>query len=247
MITAKHHPLYVRFSDWIMKKLLNRHFRCIHIESKLKDQTESRLKDQGGPVLLIANHFSWWDGFLARYAVTKTLKKKVFVMMLEEELSKHPFLRKVGAFSIRRNSRSASQSIQYARQILQKPDHLLLIFPQGKFQSSHQYPLDFEEGWFRILQGAPENTRVVFLAALTDYFTYRRPGLYIHMDDGCRYSSAGLSSGNAGTDSGKSDIEPGNATGCYESGGFKSPKEVESAYNLFLKKAIQHQNQQANQ
>ncbi|MFP4065849.1 MAG: 1-acyl-sn-glycerol-3-phosphate acyltransferase, partial [Bacteroidales bacterium] len=167
------------------------------------------------------------------------LKKKVFVMMLEEELSKHPFLRKVGAFSIRRNSRSASQSIQYARQILQKPDHLLLIFPQGKFQSSHQYPLDFEEGWFRILQGAPENTRVVFLAALTDYFTYRRPGLYIHMDDACRYSSAGRSSGNAGTDS-------GNQTACQEFGGFKSPKEVESAYNLFLEKAIQHQNQQAN-
>ncbi|GEM_PF-353241 len=238
MITANHHPLYARIFDWIMKGLLNRHFRCICIESEIKDQD--------GPVLLIANHFSWWDGFMVRYVVPKTMKKKVFVMMLEEELSKRPFLRKVGAFSIKRNSRSAAESIQYARQILENPDHLLLIFPQGQFQSSHQYPLNFEEGWFRILPGAPENTRLVFLAALTDYFSSRRPGLYIHMDDGCRYSYAGRSSGSAGTDSGKSDIEPGNATGCYEFGGFKSPKEVESAYNLFLKKAIQHQNLHAN-
>ena len=232
MITARHHSLYARVFDWIRKGLLNRHFRSIHIESKLKEQD--------GPVLLNANHFSWWDGFIVRYAVPKTLKKKVFVMMLEEELSKRPFLRKVGAFSIKRNSRSAAESIQYARQILENPNHLLLIFPQGQFQSSHQYPLDFEEGWFRILQGAPENTRLVFLAALTDYFANRRPGLYIHMADAYRDSSPGTTSENAGIDS-------GNTTEFGKTSVFQSPKGVESAYNLFLIKAIQCQNQQANQ
>ena len=223
MIRAKHHPLYVRASDWIMKMLLHRHFRHIQIQNNLKDRQ--------GPVLLLANHFSWWDGFLARYAITKTLKKKVFVMMLEEELSKRPFLRKVGAFSIRRNSRSVTETIKYAQQVLQNPDHLLLIFPQGRFQSSHQYPLGFEDGWFRILQGAPGNTRVVFLAALTDYFAFRKPGLYIYLDEVFRHTIDGRDQESAGQYEGADN--------------FGSPEAAETAYNHFLKKAVEQQNRLA--
>jgi len=232
MITAKHHPLYVRGSDWIMKRLMNRYFRHIHIRSELDDRQ--------GPVLLLANHFSWWDGFLARYAVTKTLKKKVFVMMLEEELSKRPVLRKVGAFSVRKNSRTAAESMDYALKILENPNHLLLLFPQGKFQSLHQYPLEFEKGWFRILERAPKDTRVVFLAALTDYFDRRKPGLNIYLEEASRYSSGGRDSGFTDTIHQKNAKHPEATT-------FLSPKEAESAYNEFLKNAIERQNQQANQ
>ncbi len=232
MITAKHHPLYVRASDWIMKRLLHRHFRHIRIRSKLDDHK--------GPVLLLANHFSWWDGFLARYAVTKTLKKKVFVMMLEEELSKHPVLRKVGAFSVRKNSRTATESMDYALKILENPGHLLLLFPQGKFQSLHQYPLEFEKGWFRILERAPKDTKVVFLAALTDYFDHRRPDLTIYLDQATRYSSDGR-------DSGLTDTAPEKTTKHSEAATFCSPEEAASAYNEFLKNAIEQQNRKANQ
>ena len=232
MIRAKHHPLYVRASDWIMERLLHRHFRQIHIRSQVKDPE--------GPVLLLANHFSWWDGFLARYAVTKTLKKKVFVMMLEEELSKRPVLRKVGAFSVRKNSRTVKESMDYAIKILESPDHLLLLFPQGKFQSLHQYPLEFEKGWFRILEEAPGNTKVVFLAALTDYFDHRRPDLTIYLDQANRYNSGGR-------DSGLTDTAPEKTAKHSETATFRSPEEATSAYNEFLKKAIEQQNRKANQ
>lgn len=58
---------------------------------------------------------------------------------------------------------------------------MVLIFPQGKFQSLHQHPLTFEKGWMRIPQKAKGPLQVVFMAYLTDYFAHPRPELSIYL------------------------------------------------------------------
>ncbi len=78
--------------------------------------------------------------FIAQRVNNLVFKRKMHVMMLEEELHKRSFLRKLGAFSIRKNSLSALHSLKYATKILSKPKNLLLLFPQGSFQSAHRYP-----------------------------------------------------------------------------------------------------------
>ncbi len=175
MIAAQHNA----FIDFMVGRPVSLLMRCVFRSIRIHGQK----CPAKGPVLLIANHFSWWDGFIAREVNTAVFKRRLHVMMLEEELSKRPFLRKMGAFSIRRKSRGALQSLNYAAALLDNPDHLLLLFPQGEFQTTHRYPLNFQNGWYRILEKAPQDTQIFFMACLSDFFRHQRPALDIYLRD----------------------------------------------------------------
>lgn len=130
-----------------------------------------------GSVLMIGNHISWWDGFWAKRVNHRILKRRLHVMMLEEQLRGRLFLSRMGAFSIRKNHRDAINSLEYAANLLSNPQNMVVLFPQGRFQSLHQHPVSFEKGWFRILQKAPENTQLLFMANMIDYFDHPKPTL----------------------------------------------------------------------
>jgi 1-acyl-sn-glycerol-3-phosphate acyltransferase len=51
-------------------------------------------------VLLLANHFSWWDGFLLYYINQKVFRKQFHVMVIEETVQKVGFFKYMGAFSV---------------------------------------------------------------------------------------------------------------------------------------------------
>jgi len=222
MIQAAHN----RFFDQVFGAYLNAHMHFVFKSITITNN----FRDTGGPVLLIGNHFSWWDGFIARHVNKKVLHRKLHLMMQEDQLSKRKFLSKLGAFSIRRNSRDAINSLQYATNILHDPGNLLIIFPQGKFQSLHQHPLSFEKGWFRIIQKAPDNTQILFLAALTDYFASPRPHLNIYLDQ--PVCAAEKKATDYGSDSERKCIMER----------FSDVSSVESAYNKFIGRCIAAQN-----
>ena len=98
-------------------------------------------------------------------------------MMLEEQLQGRLFLSRMGAFSIKKSHRDAINSLNYAASLLHNPENLVLIFPQGRFQSLQQHPVSFEKGWFRVVQKMPENTHMVFMANMIDYFDQPKPTL----------------------------------------------------------------------
>ncbi|MCC8094901.1 MAG: hypothetical protein LIP05_05840 [Tannerellaceae bacterium] len=71
------------------------------------------------PVLLVANHFCWWDEFI-QYRLNRQYYQRTFhVMMLEEQLKKYPVLNRCGAFSVQKNSRDILNSLNYSTEILQ--------------------------------------------------------------------------------------------------------------------------------
>lgn len=123
-------------------------------------------------------------------------------------------------------------SLKYATKILSKPKNLLLLFPQGSFQSAHRYPVTFEKGWFRILEKAPANTQVVFMASLCDYFEFRKPALNVYLHHVRPESASEINSVT------QSVGKPGQAL-------FPDAGAVEAAYNVFLKDAIEAQEKQA--
>ena len=222
MITASHSPFFDAFFGIYLDAHMRLAFKSIQINNYFIDK--------GGAILLIGNHFSWWDGFVARHVNKKVLKRKLHLMMEEEQLSKRRFLCKLGAFSIKKNSRSAQESLQYATDLLSKPENLVILFPQGKFQSMHQHPLSFESGWFRIIKKAPENTNVVFMASLVDYYASPRPSLHIYLDQPCCISDQTNMEGSSGPESSRRFM------------GFTDSSEVEEAYNGFLARCIASQN-----
>ena len=184
MIKAKHSPLYVRFFRFYSRHMIFRHFREIKIKGAY---TGKEL-----PVLLIGNHFSWWDGFIANYLNAIIFKKRFHVMMLEEQLEPRLFLNKAGAYSIKKNSRDVVESLEYTKDLLKSAKNLVTIYPQGEIQSLYHYPLEFEKGITSVLKKLENKVDIVFLVALVDYFSHKKPTLTLALKEYPAYSSSSV-------------------------------------------------------
>ena len=100
-------------------------------------------------------------------------------MMLEDQLKSRMFINKVGAFSIKKTSRSAIESLAYSSEILSGRDNLLLMFPQGKFETLYTRIFSFEPGIEKIIKGLALAPDVWFMVNLVEYFANQKPSLFI--------------------------------------------------------------------
>ncbi len=169
MIKARHYWFYVKFFHYYSRFMLRRHFRDISIKGNITDR--------GQPVLLIGNHFSWWDGFFALYVNQEIFQRRFYVMMLENQLKNRMFLNKAGAFGIRKQSHSVVGAIEYTRNLIQDPANIVAMYPQGEIRSMFHYPVRFERGITNILSGLENQVQIVFLAVLPDFFSHPKLSL----------------------------------------------------------------------
>lgn len=175
MIKANHTFWGGLFFRYYTEIRLRRHFRFICFEGDVKDN--------GLPILMIANHFSWWDGFIQLYTNERFFKRRFFVMMLEQQLKKHPILTYAGAFSIRKNARNVVESLDYALQVLTSNQQLLLLFPQGEIKSLYTSDIRFERGLEYLLSKRMNEIQLVFNVNLIDYFSDNKPGLTVYLKE----------------------------------------------------------------
>src|SRR6187402_1867328 len=110
MIYPQNNRLIRCFFDKYIRWIIGRNFQDVHFNTIELEQSKS--------VLLLANHFSWWDGFILYYLNAKLLKKNFHIMVLEETVQKVGFIKYMGAFSINKNSRDMVASLNYAAQLL---------------------------------------------------------------------------------------------------------------------------------
>lgn len=174
MIQARHIPFFVRFFNWYSRRMMQMHFQDIRYHNAIQAPEKS--------MLVIANHFSWWDGFFVVHYNNRFFQKKFHVMMLEDQLKNRSFLNKAGAFSIKKNSRSAIDSLKYAGEILSDDDNLLLMFPQGEIQSQHQCQFTFKKGIETILKHTKIHPEILFVANLTEYYSHKKPSLDVYFE-----------------------------------------------------------------
>lgn len=175
MLKAKHHFIVYPFFQFYTLFLLKRRFHSVTIKGRFSDEKK--------PVLLIANHVSWWDGFWAMYLKLKLLKRKFYFMMREDQLRKFRFFNYTGAFSVHKKSRETIETLQYASSVLKNSENMLLIYPQGKIRSLYDADFTFEQGIERILRSKENDIQVVFSANLVDYFSQPKPSLYIYVEN----------------------------------------------------------------
>ena len=64
-------------------------------------------------------------------------------MLLEETSIRIPILKYSGAFSINKRSRDIIKSLDYAAKLLNDPENMVLIFPQGKYYSNFVNDVEF--------------------------------------------------------------------------------------------------------
>jgi len=134
--------------------------------------------EQDKSILLIGNHFSYWDGFIANELNFRFLKKKFYILMLEKQLLKYSFFRQCGAFSINPGHRSAKDTISYIQSLCKESKNLITIYPQGKYQSIYDQTISFEKGIYRLLNG---DANIYAYVAMIEYGDNSKPSLSIYL------------------------------------------------------------------
>jgi len=172
IIKAKHHFLIYPLFQWLTSFLIKHHFNQVVIEGESFQNKQS--------ILVVANHVSWWDGFWVEYFNLKRLGKKYYFMMLEEHLRKHWYFQYTGGFSIKKKSRDMIESLTYTASLLKESGNLVLMFPQGKINSSYKNNVPFEKGIEFVLKLVSPETHVLFVANFVDYFSNSKPNVYIY-------------------------------------------------------------------
>lgn len=175
MIRAKHTWLHRLFFRNYFRHILRKDFREIVLKGTFDDK--------GWPILLICNHISWWDGFFPYEINLRCFKRRFHIMMLEDQLRRIIFFSRLGAFSINPGKRSALESLNYAKEILTDSRNMLVLFPQGRIHSQYTTDIKFRKGWFRVVKNSAQPVQIIFMASLTDYFSYRKPALYVYIED----------------------------------------------------------------
>jgi 1-acyl-sn-glycerol-3-phosphate acyltransferase len=137
----------------------------------------------GHSVLLLCNHFSWWDGLWGNYLAYWHLNRHLYIMMQEDHLQKRMLLNLFGGFSINRSSREMIKSLQYAAGLLNNPENLVVVFPQGELISNHTTEINVEKGIERLIKNIKGPCQIVYNCALIDYFESLKPSVFFHLYD----------------------------------------------------------------
>ena len=160
------------FSRYI-KRLIRHNFQAVNYNSITVNEDRS--------VLLLANHFSWWDGFILYYLNDKLLKKKFHIIVLKETMKKVKFFKYLGAFSVNKNSRTVMQSLAYAAQLLNDPPNLVVIFPQGKLYSNFITRVNFEKGVMKVLKQADNKFQLITAVTFVENLGYKKPSANVYL------------------------------------------------------------------
>jgi 1-acyl-sn-glycerol-3-phosphate acyltransferase len=140
-------------------------FHKLVIDSAIQSQINPNL-----PILFIANHSSWWDGFFVYELYKKLRVKKDFkVVMLESELKKFPFFRLCGAVGLIPKNEEHN-----AKVFLGLKNSCVCFFPQGQMTPQGSRPLIFKYGINNLIQTL-HPVQIISVAILIEPFQFMKP------------------------------------------------------------------------
>lgn len=139
--------LFVR----IVRGYFHRHFGSVMA------QNAAGLRRANGPLIVYANHCSWWDPMLLVLLARTLLPERQHYAPIEASaLRRHPALRKLGLFPVETSTPSGvTQFVQAARSVLKK-GAVLWTTPQGRLADPREFPLTFRPGLAALAARCPE-------------------------------------------------------------------------------------------
>ena len=176
MIAAEKHTVLDILFYFYLRRALRRRFYRVSIRG-LKHLAEL---DAARPTLAFSNHTNWWDG-LAVFFLTRFARQKSFFCMMEEKQLRHyRFFTWIGAFSVDLSTPlRAAATIRYAVKLLQNPETLIWIFPQGKMTSIYT-PVEVRPGTHYLATHAA-GAQMLPVAFRYEFFREDRPELLIEI------------------------------------------------------------------
>jgi len=173
MIQADHKKWAEFVFDIYLKRLLKKSFNDFRIINDLPETDKSK------SLIVTPNHFSWWDGFFIYWANKKIFNRKLYVLMLEGQLKRYWFFKKLGCYSIDLNdSRKMIASLKYTMDLLLKPNNLVTIYPQGEIHAYDEKHIVLKEGIDFITMKSTVDFQLLPIAFKIHYTNKRLPIVY---------------------------------------------------------------------
>ncbi|TKC04454.1 1-acyl-sn-glycerol-3-phosphate acyltransferase [Pedobacter frigoris] len=166
-------PVIYKIFSWYINYIVKRDFSAYTFNAIDTNRNEA--------ILLFSNHFSWWDGFLMFQLNKVVFKKKFNVLVTSDDYARHWFLKYLGAFAADTKGKDVVETLNYAGHLLNDPDNLVLMFPQGKSYSSYVNSIGFEKGVMQVVNASKKKFQIVFAVTLSDYFGKRRPEMSTYL------------------------------------------------------------------
>lgn len=125
----------------IVRGYFRRHFHAVRISPA------ARFKEPGGPLIVYANHASWWDPMVSVLLAAELLpERKHYAPMDAAALEKYGILKRIGVFPVdTMRARGAVQFLRTGEAIL-RGGGVLWVTPQGRFCDPRERPLEFKPG-----------------------------------------------------------------------------------------------------
>ena len=137
--------------------------------------------DTDRPLLVLANHTSWWDGFLVHELVRRVRPKApLYTIMLERELGRARFLRWTGCIGIEPGDPgTVRRAVNTVRALAsEEPTTAVQFFPQGAIGPSRARPLGFKEG-YRLVARALGEASILPVGIHLELFNRRKPTAFV--------------------------------------------------------------------
>lgn len=125
----------------IVRGYFRRHFHAVRVAYP------ERFKGLNGPLIVYANHSSWWDPMVSILLAAKLMpERRHYAPMDASALERYGLLKRLGVFPVEmKTSRGAVQFLRTGEAIL-KDGGVLWVTPQGRFADPRDRPLEFKAG-----------------------------------------------------------------------------------------------------
>lgn len=138
---------------------------------------------QPGPLVIFANHPSWWDGEIFIWlGATMFADRHGFAPIDAAMLRRYAFFRRLGAFGVRPGYGGAAKFLSVGEAVLSLDNGLLLVNVEGRFRDVRERPLQVRRGLTHLARRAPQ-ARFVPLALEYVFWDERRPNLLLRFGD----------------------------------------------------------------
>lgn len=153
-VIARRSPGLWRFTAAWFRRFFARHMNAL----RLARWGEPPDAAEGAPLVVYANHPSWWDGAVfILLAAGLFPRRESYAPIDAAMLERYRFFARIGAFGVDLGSpRGAAAFLRASREILARPDRALWVTPQGRFVDSRARPAGLRPGVAHLPELAPK-------------------------------------------------------------------------------------------
>jgi len=154
--------MLLHWFTWYSRRYIRRHFHAVRV-SQTGLPPGSKM-----PLVLYTNHASWWDPLAGLVLKAEFFpERQLFAPIDALMLQRYKMFSRLGFFGVEQDSRrGAAQFLRTAEAVLQSPQGLLAVTPQGRFADVRERPVEFEAGLGHL---ATRSKQALFVPVATEY------------------------------------------------------------------------------